>query len=96
MVVEKGNEIQVRPRSGMSLKTPMRVSNAPGTIDSDYLGECCVIMTNTSEAPQGYSITKGDRIAQAVVCPIIQCVFVEVEDFDDTTRGTGGFGSTGK
>jgi len=116
MAVELGYEIQVRPRSGLSLKTPLRVSNAPGTVDSDYRGEVCVIMTNTSGIKsvvqkRGYDgdliditlnpleivrIKKGDRIAQGVVCPIIQVDFEEVDDLDETARGSGAFGSTGK
>jgi dUTP pyrophosphatase len=94
MAVDQGFELQVRPRSGLSLKTGLRVANAPGTVDSDYRGEICVIVTNTGD---DYAIvTEGTRIAQGVVCPIIQVEFEEVEDLDDTTRGSGGFGSTGK
>ena len=94
MAVDQGYEIQVRPRSGMSLKTALRVANAPGTVDSDYRGEICVIMTNT-DSEGSYVIKEGDRIAQGVVCPILQVEFDEVDDLDDTQRGVGGFGSTG-
>ena len=104
MAIDQGYELQVRPRSGMSLKTPLRVSNAPGTVDSDFRGEICVIMTNTSRPFQkddgtydsgAYLIKKGDRIAQGVICPIVQVEFDEVDDLDDTVRGLGAFGSTG-
>lgn len=102
--VGAGWELQVRPRSGVSLKTSLRVANAPGTVDSDYRGEVCVIMTNNSfPIVEGAMITKvihnikkGERIAQGVVCAVEQAEFVEVESLDDTSRATGGFGSTGK
>lgn len=93
IIVEQGYEIQVRPRSGLSLKTGLRVVNAPGTVDSDYRGEICVIIQSISGA---YEIKKGDRIAQGVICPIIKAEFEEVSDLDSTDRGLGGFGSTGK
>lgn len=99
-----GYELQVRPRSGLSLKTPLRVANSPGTVDADYRGEVCVIVTNSETRrylPSGeltttytYWIKKGDRIAQGVVCPIIQVEFEEVESLENTERGSGGFGST--
>mgnify|MGYP000884084635 CR=1 FL=1 len=94
MAIPEGYEIQVRPRSGMSLNTSFRVANAPGTIDSDYRGECCVIGNNIGIAP--YVITKGSRIAQGVLSKIPQANFQVVEDLNDTERGQGGFGSTGK
>lgn len=94
-----GFEMQVRPRSGTSLKTPLRVANAPGTIDSDYRGEVCVIITNTL-TPNGdlsiVEIKKGERIAQGVICAVEHAEFVEVKDLTVTGRGAGGFGSTGK
>lgn len=110
--IPDGYEIQVRPRSGLSLKTSLMVANAPGTVDADYLGECCVIMKNISS---DFSISnkksafidcyyngachikKGDRIAQAVLCPVIIPELIEVSEFDiETERGASGFGSTGK
>lgn len=100
--VPLGYELQVRPRSGTSLKTPIRVANSPGTVDSDYRGEVCVIVHNSSQnCPQyGGGITvhikKGERIAQGVVAPVIQAEFEEVDELSDTNRGAGGFGSTGK
>jgi len=97
MAIPEGYEIQVRPRSGMSLKTSFRVANAPGTIDSDYRGECCVIGHNLADGKlRNISIKKGDRIAQGVLGKIPQANFQVVEDLDDTERGQGGFGSTGK
>jgi dUTP pyrophosphatase len=92
-----GYEIQVRPRSGLSLKTGLRVANSPGTVDSDYRGEIKVIMTNTSNFP--IEIKKGDRVAQLVLCEVPQITWVEVntqEELSDTNRGGNGFGSTGK
>lgn len=108
VAVENGYELQVRPRSGLSLKTPLRVANAPGTVDADYRGEVCIILTNTLEPlMKGYTpeeddrqtfsfIKKGDRIAQGVICPVLQVEFEEVEELDSTERGAGGYGSTGK
>ena len=91
-------ELQVRPRSGMSLKTKLRVSNSPGTVDSDYRGEICIIMDNIdikSDHRIPYEIKEGDRIAQGIICPIIQVVFEEVNELNKTERNTGAFGSTG-
>lgn len=86
-------ELQVRPRSGMSLKTKLRVSNAPGTIDRDYTGEVKIILDNIGVTP--YTVKVGDRIAQGVLAPVLQASFVEVEELSDTARGAGGFGSSG-
>lgn len=99
--VGPGYELQVRPRSGLTLKTGLRVANSPGTVDSDYRGEVCVIMTNTSDSNNPLKdltayIKKGDRIAQGVVCPVMRADIEVVEYLDDTARGAGGFGSTGK
>ena len=100
--VPRGFELQIRPRSGTSLKTPLRVANSPGTVDSDYRGEICVIVENT--APQSIFsfvnksilIKKGDRIAQGVICPIEQVLLLPVEALDVTKRNDDGFGSTGQ
>lgn len=89
-----GYEIQVRPRSGLSLKSTLRIANAPGTIDSDYRGEICVIMTNTGNL--SYTINKGDKIAQLVIAPVPMIDWVEVKELSTTERGEGGFGSTDK
>lgn len=104
--IPEGFEIQVRPRSGVSLKTSLRVANSPGTVDSDFRGEICVIMHNsngllknsdgtTLELNGSHKISKGERIAQGVVCPVIRAIFEESDDLSDTERGTNGFGSTG-
>jgi len=101
--VGPGYELQVRPRSGLSLKTLLRVANSPGTVDSDYRGEVCVIMQNTDLPgycdgyyPKAIDIKKGERIAQGVVCPVVQADIEVVDELGDTARGAGGFGSTGK
>ncbi len=91
--IPDGYEIQVRPRSGLALKQGITCLNTPGTIDSDYRGEVKVILANLGE--DDFMITKGDRIAQIVVAPVTRGVMVEVDTLDDTTRGAGGFGSTG-
>jgi dUTP pyrophosphatase len=88
-----GFEGQVRPRSGLALKAGVTVLNSPGTIDSDYRGEVAVILINLGSEP--FEITRGARIAQLVVAPVTQAVFLEASDLADTARGTGGFGSTG-
>lgn len=93
-VIPMGTEIQVRPRSGLALKHKITVLNTPGTVDSSYRGELSVILMNHSV--RDFIVTKGMRIAQIVFCPIIQVdELVEVLEVDETTRGTGGFGSTG-
>lgn len=91
--IPEDTEIQVRPRSGLSLKTGMRVANAPGTVDEDFRGEVCVIMENTGT--QTYNIKKHERVAQGVLCPVFKADFEVVEDLSDTERGAGGFGSSG-
>lgn len=90
--VPVGFEIQIRPRSGLSLKTKMRIANSPGTIDSDYRGEIKIIVENTGNV--GVEITKGDRIAQGVLSPVFKAVWKE-EELEETVRGEQGFGSTG-
>jgi len=92
--IEYGYEVQIRPRSGLAFKHGITVLNTPGTIDSDYRGEIKVLLINHSN--EEFEIKKGDRIAQAIVAPVIQAEIVEVEELSDTTRGEGGFGSTGK
>lgn len=90
-----GYEIQVRPRSGLSAKTGIRVANAPGTIDSAYRGEIGIILHNTSTTP--YEIKTGDKIAQLVISPVPMIKWKEVATIsDDTDRSTGGFGSSGR
>jgi dUTP pyrophosphatase len=92
--IEKGFEIQIRPRSGLAYKHGITVLNSPGTIDSDYRGEIKVLLINLGN--ESFEIKKGERIAQAVVAPVVQVKFEEVETLSDTKRGSGGFGSTGK
>lgn len=91
--LEAGFEAQVRPRSGLALKEGVTVLNSPGTIDADYRGEVQVILINHARQP--FSVTRGMRIAQCVIAPVVQARLVEVETVEDTARGTGGFGSTG-
>lgn len=93
IALEKGYEAQVRPRSGLALKNGITVLNSPGTIDSDYRGEVCVILINHSK--QEFVITRGMRIAQMVIAKHEQAQIMEVESLDETARGAGGFGSTG-
>ncbi len=93
IALEKGFEAQVRPRSGLALKNGITVLNTPGTIDSDYRGEVCVILINHSKVD--FAITKGMRIAQMVIARHEQAKIIEVKDLDETARGSGGFGSTG-
>jgi len=93
MAIPRGFEIQVRPRSGLALKHGITVPNTPGTIDSDYRGELKVILINLSQEP--FAIARGDRVAQLVLAPVVQAAWDEVAELDATTRGEGGFGSTG-
>jgi dUTP pyrophosphatase len=88
-----GYELQVRPRSGLALRNGVILPNSPGTIDEDYRGEVQVIVLNAGDAP--FLIERGMRVAQAIVAPVVQATWQEVEALDDTSRGTGGFGSTG-
>jgi len=92
--IPKGYEIQIRPRSGLAYKSGITVLNSPGTIDSDYRGEIKVLLINHSN--EEFEIKINDRIAQAVIQEVIQANFQEVEELNDTNRGSGGFGSTGK
>lgn len=91
--IPPGYEIQVRPRSGLSLTTHLRVANAPGTIDADYRGEIKIIMENVGNAWE--EISHGDRIAQLVLCPVVRVDWDQVAELSYTKRGAGGFGSTG-
>jgi dUTP pyrophosphatase len=91
--LEPGFEAQVRPRSGLAFKHGVTVLNAPGTIDADYRGEVQVLLVNLGQ--EAFTITRGMRIAQVIVAPVIQAEPVEVERVDETPRAAGGFGSTG-
>ena len=94
VAIPRGFEMQIRPRSGLAVKSGVTVVNAPGTIDSDYRGPLGVALVNLSGA--GYLVRHGDRIAQAVVAPVVQAGWRVVDALDETARGTGGFGSTGR
>ena len=91
--IPHGFELQLRPRSGLAHKHGVTVLNTPGTVDSDYRGEVQVILINHGDVP--FTIARGDRIAQAVIAPVVQAVIGEVQTLEDTARGSGGFGSTG-
>ncbi len=92
--IPTGFEVQIRPRSGLALKHGITLLNSPGTIDSDYRGPLGVIVMNASDEP--FAINHGDRIAQMVVAPVIQAQFELAKELQDTVRGDGGFGSTGR
>jgi len=89
-----GTEGQVRPRSGLAAKHGLTVLNAPGTIDADYRGEVQVLLVNLGTEP--VTLARGTRIAQLIVAPVAQAALREVESLDETPRGAGGFGSTGR
>jgi dUTP pyrophosphatase len=92
--IPEGYEAQVRPRSGLALKNGITVLNSPGTIDADYRGEIGVILINHSS--ENFEINSGDRIAQLIFAKVEQAVWFETESLNETERGEGGFGSTGK
>lgn len=94
IALEDGYEAQVRPRSGLAAKYGITVLNAPGTIDADYRGEVKVILANLSD--EEFTVNPGERIAQMVVAKYAQVEWEEVEVLDETGRGEGGFGSTGR
>lgn len=93
--IPEGFEMQIRPRSGLALKHGISLPNTPGTIDSDYRGPLGVLLINFGREP--YVIQHGDRIAQAVIAPVVQALYEITDDsLSETLRGAGGFGSTGK
>lgn len=94
MALPMGWEAQVRPRSGLALKHGVTVLNTPGTIDAGYRGEVGVILANFGDAD--FAVAKGDKVAQIVIAPVTRAEIVETESVDETERGAGGFGSTGK
>lgn len=94
MALPKGYEAQVRPRSGLALKHGITVLNTPGTIDADYRGELGIVLINLST--EDFTINDGERIAQMVIAKHETPELVEVEELDDTERGAGGYGHTGK
>ena len=94
VAIPQGYEIQVRPRSGLAAKHGLTCLNTPGTIDSDYRGEIEVILINLGQ--DAFTIQRGERIAQLVLAPVTQLAWIEVGALDETDRGAGGFGSTGR
>ena len=94
MEIPRGYEGQVRPRSGLALKYGISMVNAPGTIDSDYRGEIGVLLVNLGQ--NRVEFKAGERLAQLVICPVIQVELKQVDSLSETERGAGGFGSTGK
>ncbi|MGO4914026.1 dUTP diphosphatase [Pseudogemmobacter sp. W21_MBD1_M6] len=92
--IPRGFEMQIRPRSGLALTHGITLPNTPGTIDSDYRGPLGVVLVNLGAEP--YTVRHGDRIAQIIVAPVVQAQFQVVEVLDETARGAGGFGSTGR
>ena len=94
IAIPEGYEVQVRPRSGLALKHGITCLNTPGTIDHDYRGEVKVILANLGSEP--FEVRRGERIAQLVPAPVQHARFAEVVELDETARGEGGFGSTGR
>jgi dUTP pyrophosphatase len=94
IALPEGFEAQVRPRSGLAVHHGVTVLNTPGTIDADYRGEIQVILINLGAEP--FVVARGLRIAQLVIAPVIRATLVEADALDDTARGAGGFGSTGR
>ncbi len=94
IALPEGYEAQVRPRSGLAVKNGVTVLNSPGTIDADYRGEVKVILINLSQ--EDFIVEDGERIAQMVVAPVAKVQWKETDVLDETSRGAGGFGSTGK
>ena len=93
VAIPKNFEIQIRPRSGLAAKNQISVLNTPGTVDADYRGEIKVILINLSN--KSFIVERGLRIAQMVLCPVAKAKLREVDTLEDTSRGSGGFGSTG-
>ena len=93
VLIPKNYEIQIRPRSGLAAKYQISVLNTPGTIDADYRGELKVILINLGE--KSFKVERGLRIAQMVLCPVIKAFLIEVDELEETKRGSDGLGSTG-
>lgn len=94
IALPKGMEAQVRPRSGLAIRHGISVVNSPGTIDADYRGEVKVILINHGQEP--FTVNRGDRIGQLVVTPVVRVAWSTVSELDETLRGEGGFGHTGR
>ncbi len=93
LAIPPGYEVQVRPRSGLAIKHGITIINSPGTIDSDYRGEIRIGIINLGD--KSYTFSRGDRIAQMILAPVVQACFVVCDSLDETERGAGGFGHTG-
>ena len=93
IAVPDGYEAQIRPRSGLAARNGVTVLNTPGTVDADYRGEVKVILVNLGNEP--FTVTRGMRIAQMVIAPVVQAAMEQVDELPETARGAGGFGSTG-
>lgn len=94
VAIPQGFEVQIRPRSGLALKHGISLPNTPGTIDSDYRGPLGVLLVNFGD--EAFLVGHGDRIAQMIVAPVVRARFILTDRLDDTARGEGGFGSTGR
>ena len=94
IAIPEDMEVQIRPRSGLAVKSNISVLNTPGTIDSDYRGEIKIILFNHGK--EEFTVNNNDRIAQMILMPVLKAEFEEVEELPKTVRGSGGFGSTGK
>ena len=94
IAIPEGFEVQVRPRSGLALKHGLTCLNTPGTIDSDYRGEIKIILANLGA--EDFHVRRGERIAQLVPAPVLRARFIERDELEETQRGSGGFGSTGR
>jgi dUTP pyrophosphatase len=94
MAIPPGFEGQVRPRSGLAFRHGVTCLNSPGTVDADYRGEVKVILVNLG--PEAFIVRRGDRIAQLLIAPVVQATWRETDALDETARGEGGFGSTGR
>jgi dUTP pyrophosphatase len=92
--IPEGYEAQIRPRSGLAIKSGITVLNSPGTIDADYRGEVCIILINLSK--ENFIIKDGERICQMIISRHEKAEWIQVENLDETARGVGGFGHTGK
>jgi dUTP pyrophosphatase len=93
IALPEGYEAQIRPRSGLAARNGVTVLNTPGTVDADYRGEVKVILVNLGNEP--FTVTRGMRIAQMVIAPVVQATMEQVEELPESARGAGGFGSTG-
>ncbi|HDJ28697.1 MAG TPA: dUTP diphosphatase [Proteobacteria bacterium] len=94
VAIPPGYEAQVRPRSGLAIRNGITLLNSPGTIDADYRGEIKIIMINHGR--DDFMVKSGDRLAQMIIAPVVRCVWEEKQELDDSQRGSGGFGHTGK